>query len=312
MKYQTLGVIMHDTCNAECKICSLSCGPRSQNRLNINRIKDFILSCKNTSIVQVSFTGGEPFLRYDELKELIKFTVSQGFYCNVVTNAFWAYDEKQANSIISELKELGLNSINFSFDNFHIEYIGKQAVFNAIKACKDYDLPVVVAMCKLKNDRLGNLIDELDNDYPSLNILINSCLPAGRAKQSIERDRFVLSPLANNLQCPYGGVITIHPTGKIYPCCGHEVFATCLEIGDYEHLLYPDAIKKIKNNSILYILRNYGLEPFIRWFPELASRGDNNFASPCEICSNLFENDFRFMLPKVKEFIREKYQDISL
>lgn len=312
MKYQTLGVIMHDTCNAECKICSLSCSPKSKNSLNIDRLKDFIMSCKNTSIVQVSFTGGEPFLRYEELKELIKFTVSQGFYCNVVTNAFWAYDENQATNIISELKAIGLSSINFSVDNFHIEYISKQAVFNAIKACKAYDLPVVVAMCKLKNERLGNLIDELDADYPSLNILINSCLPAGRSKQTIERERFALSPLANNLKCPYGGIVTIHPTGKIYPCCGHEVFATCLEIGDYEHLLYPDAIKKIRNNSILYILRNYGLGPFVQWFPDIACRGESEFASPCEICSNLFENDFRFMIPKVKDFIDEKCHNISL
>lgn len=312
MKYQTLGIIMHDTCNAECKMCSLSCSPKSKNSLNIDRLKEFITSCKNTSIVQVSFTGGEPFLRYEELKELIKFTVSQGFYCNVVTNAFWALDEVRANNIISELKAIGLSSINISFDNFHIEYVSKQSVINAIRACKVYDLPVVVAMCKLKDERLGNLIDELDADYPSLNVLINSCLPAGRSKQTIKREQFKLSSLDNNLKCPYGGIITIHPTGKIYACCGHEVFSTGLDIGNYERLLYPDAIKKIRNNRILYILRNYGLGPFVQWFPDLACRGEREFASPCEICSNLFENDFRFMIPKVKDFIDEKCYNTPL
>ena len=77
-------------------------------------------------------------------------------------------------------------------------------------------------------------------------------------------------------------------------------------------MLYPDAIKKIRNNCILYILRNYGLEPFVQWFPDIACKGKSEFVSPCEICSNLFENDFRFMIPKVKDFINEKFHNISL
>mgnify|MGYP002515105874 FL=1 len=60
-------------CTASCKHCCFSCTPDSLECLSdkeIDGILDYIES--NKDVMSVSITGGEPLLRFEKVKEIIR------------------------------------------------------------------------------------------------------------------------------------------------------------------------------------------------------------------------------------------------
>lgn len=54
----------------------------------------------------------------------------------------------------------------------------------------------------------------------------------------------------------YGGNLVVVYDRSIYPCCSQMVFETGLSIGDFKELSLHKVLKKVKNNSLLYLLKN--------------------------------------------------------
>lgn len=308
MIYSTLGVILHDRCNAKCSICSLSCSPDAPNELDIDRLQEIISSCVGTTIKYVSFTGGEPFLRYKELKQLVTFTHTAGLKPSIVTNAFWATSLDESIKRLTELKDSGLERINFSCDNHHKEFIPISNINNAMLACETIELPYILAMSRLKDEKLGQIVDQFDHSISCLKLLVNACQPVGAAVENYSYSDFERPLTSFDSSCPYAGIVTIHSSGEIFPCCAHYVFQTNLNIANYSEVLMPEVLTRIKNNGLLYLLRNKGLAPFISEYPELALQNHSRFASPCEICANLFTSDFSFMDHFIKKSVTKEVE----
>lgn len=305
MKYTILGIMMHRKCNARCKICSVSCSPTAKEKLDIERIKKMITSCKGTTIVNVAFTGGEPFLEYNDLCDLVSHTAKEDLSPSVVTNGFWAESYDKALEMLARLKELGLERINVSFDKYHEEYVSIDNINNIILACDNLDLPYVVSAAKIKGEKIGDLIDKFDERIISLKLMINPCQPVGNAKENFDESDFI-KPIENsNLKCPYGGIITVHFDGRIFPCCAHQVFDSRLSIGSYKDMDIPEVLRRVKNNGLLYVLRNYGLNPFKEFIDQTVYADENYISSPCEVCSELFSGEIKSKLSIVKEILTE-------
>lgn len=70
--YDTLGFTIHRVCNASCSICCFSSNPSCEEKLDVNRIKEYIDESESIKEIKtIAFTGGEPFLAYEVLTELI-------------------------------------------------------------------------------------------------------------------------------------------------------------------------------------------------------------------------------------------------
>lgn len=59
----------------------------------------------------------------DYLLSLIKHIHSNNLLCRVVTNGYWAKSSEIALDILSKCKEAGLDEINFSTGDDHLEYV---------------------------------------------------------------------------------------------------------------------------------------------------------------------------------------------
>ena len=87
-----------------------------------------------TFIPHIAFTGGEPFLIYNDLRELIKLASLSGKRVTTITNGYWASNYDLVITKIKELKERGLNHLSISYDSYHSEYIDVNNIRNILKA----------------------------------------------------------------------------------------------------------------------------------------------------------------------------------
>jgi MoaA/NifB/PqqE/SkfB family radical SAM enzyme len=74
---------------------------------------------------KIHITGGEPFLYWDRMLEILEQAQKQklGKVDLIETNGFWAIDEKVITNRLKRLVELGMNRFKISVDPFHQEYV---------------------------------------------------------------------------------------------------------------------------------------------------------------------------------------------
>lgn len=108
------------TCNFECDHCFLYCSPYSGGTFTIEQISQIINESKKIGTVEwIYYEGGEPFLFYPLLVESIKRARRMNFKVGIVTNAYGALAEEDAELWLKPLAEAGVSFINISNDSLH-------------------------------------------------------------------------------------------------------------------------------------------------------------------------------------------------
>ena len=108
------------TCNMECDHCFLYCSPNSCGTFTINQISRILNELKKIGTIEwIFFEGGEPFLFFPLLIEGIKRATIMGFKVGIVTNAYGALSEEDAELWLKPLAETGVSYINISNDSLH-------------------------------------------------------------------------------------------------------------------------------------------------------------------------------------------------
>lgn len=79
---------------------------------------------------KIHITGGEPFLYWDRLLEILERGQKQklGKVDLIETNGFWATSEKIVRQRLKRLNELGMNRFKVSTDQFHQQYVDIEPV----------------------------------------------------------------------------------------------------------------------------------------------------------------------------------------
>ncbi len=84
-------------CNFECDHCFLYCSPKSQGTFTISQVTKVLDEAQKIGTVDwIFYEGGEPFLFFPLLNESIKRANVRGFKVGVVTNAYGANSEEDA------------------------------------------------------------------------------------------------------------------------------------------------------------------------------------------------------------------------
>lgn len=308
--YETLGFTLHRKCNAACSICCFESGPNCMEKLDVKRIKEYINESKDIpDIKSIAFTGGEAFLEYETLVELIKQSHLAGKEVSIATNGFWANDYSETYKKLEYLKKCGLSFLSLSYDNYHSKFVDAQNIRNILSVCTKLDIPTSLAIVKLKNENVGNIIDELGDYIYTAAIKVGPCLPVGRAKKTFSKDEYVYSIDTCTARCAYGANMVVNYDGTIYPCCSQVIVNTGLGIGNFKDLSLREAISKLKNNALLYFLRNRDMT----FFAEYAKKNlkidvPDKIVNPCELCQLLFEPK---NIHKYEEFVMNSIKELK-
>lgn len=141
-----LSIFLDLKCNFRCAHCSVSSAPEVSLRMPRVVLDRSLDSAKELGTIGVVvFTGGEPTLHMADLEYGIRKSHEMGLLTRVVTNAYWARSKDSASSMVSRLKEAGLDEINTSYDYYHAEFMPVENVYRFVEASLAQNLRVAVA-----------------------------------------------------------------------------------------------------------------------------------------------------------------------
>src|SRR5574344_451476 len=119
------------SCNLACKTCAVF-KPKRKKDLSTQNLKLIISKLANCGVLNLEWSGGEPFLRKD-LFQLVEYASELGLQQNILTNGMF-FSEKNINFV----KKMFYN-VQVSIDGVENDYekiVGKKAWNDFIKSLK--------------------------------------------------------------------------------------------------------------------------------------------------------------------------------
>jgi len=130
--WRSAGLMLTYKCNCACEFCYYNCCPEKGGLMPVDTAISAWQSLKVLAgdSAKIHFTGGEPFLFWDHLQEILEQAQKQnlGKVDLIETNGFWATSEKIVTQRLQRLDELGMNRFKVSTDPFHQEYVDIEPV----------------------------------------------------------------------------------------------------------------------------------------------------------------------------------------
>ncbi|MBN2020252.1 MAG: radical SAM protein [Sedimentisphaerales bacterium] len=139
--WRNAGLLLTYKCNAACEFCYYNCSPKQNGLMQVEMAITAWSSLKELADVNVKvhITGGEPFLYWERLIEILQEAKIHKLtpVDMIETNGFWAANEKIISNRLKILDELGMNRLKISCDPFHQEYVDTSAVRRLAKNAKE-------------------------------------------------------------------------------------------------------------------------------------------------------------------------------
>lgn len=130
--WRSAGLLLTYKCNAACEFCYYHCSPEKGGLMPVETAIAAWRSLKNLAgdTAKIHLTGGEPFLYWDRLVEILAEGKRQGLgrIDLVETNGFWATSEALVRDRLQNLLDFGVHRLKISADPFHQEYIDIELV----------------------------------------------------------------------------------------------------------------------------------------------------------------------------------------
>ena len=141
--WNSAGLLLTYKCNAACEFCYYNCSPQQDGLMTVDAAIGVWRSLKNLAgdDTKIHITGGEPFLYWERLLEILTEAKKQSLdpACRgealqrsrvdmIETNGFWATDDEIIRQRLKVLNELGMHKLKISCDPFHQEYVDIEPV----------------------------------------------------------------------------------------------------------------------------------------------------------------------------------------
>ena len=208
-------------CNLKCDHCFIYSGPDAKGTFTLRQIRMALdEATKIGTIKWVYFEGGEPFLFYPLMLEGIKIARSMGFKVGVVTNAYYATSEEDAELWLTPLCKLGISDLSISDDSFHYEEEKDNLAKRALVAAKRLGMPVD-SICIEKPTVEADIDKEQNKGAP---VIGGGAMFRGRAVEKLveglPRRRW-----EEFAECPYEDLkeperVHLDPYGNVHLCQG--------------------------------------------------------------------------------------------
>jgi len=125
--WSSMGMLLTYKCPAACNFCYYRCNPSKGGLLSINDALTAWQSLNTLagSSAKIHITGGEPFLYWEHLAQLVQKAaqLKLGTVDVIETNAFWADNRAQVIEKLKFLDAHNVKKIKISYDPFHAEFI---------------------------------------------------------------------------------------------------------------------------------------------------------------------------------------------
>jgi len=167
-----LHVLLTYRCTHQCEHCFVHSRPGARGTFTLDQLRRTLAEAVRIGTVErVYYEGGEPFLYYPLLLEGLRAARESGFEVGVVTNAYWAETEEDAEIWLRPLAEIGVADLSVSDDPLHHGDGDESPARRALRAAERLSIPAG-AICTPRPDQgegvrfRGRAADELTSDLP--------------------------------------------------------------------------------------------------------------------------------------------------
>lgn len=137
MKLTGIHILLTYKCLYECDHCFVYSSPNAEGTFTYEQICRVLDEASKIGTIKwIYFEGGEPFLYYPLLIEGIRIARLRGFKVGVVTNAYFATTEEDAERWLIPLRKMKVGDLSISDDLFHNEGTNDSPAKIALRAAK--------------------------------------------------------------------------------------------------------------------------------------------------------------------------------
>ena len=292
IRLRTVGLALTMQCNFECAHCITESGPHVRSALTDAEAEQLIDEIPG-STANICFTGGEATLKIDMLLRGIRQARALGLIPTIVTNGYWARDEKHAATMLEKLAAAGLVGICVSLDRYHLEFAGPENALRIATMSASYGFLHVVRMCYARGDDFA--LDFIRQHKDSgVNFQAVRVLRLGRAR-TLPLNSFNSSPELPDRACDTVRSPLVLPDGLVQACCGPGIeFArdNPLNLGNWREEPLSSILRRGRANPYTMIMNNHGPMELVR---QLRARGIDPLSGSrrtayngiCELCIDL-------------------------
>lgn len=295
--WRSAGLLLTYKCNCACKFCYYNCSPQKDVLMPV---KTAISAWQSLQIltgenVRIHITGGEAFLYWDQLEEILKEAQKKklGKVDLIETNGFWATDEKRIIQRLKRLDELGMNRFKISTDPFHQEYVNGKLLRSLADLARvilgpkrvlvrwEKYLDTPIDMKKLSEDERHQQYINTMKDYP--------CRFTGRAGGKLAElmankkiESFASANCRNSFLAAKG--VHIDPFGNVFSgtCSG-------IVLGNINQTPLEEIWKRFNpaGNNLISILFNEGPYGLLDKACEHGYKKADFYAGKCHLCTSI-------------------------
>lgn len=205
----------------ECDHCFVFSGPHVKGTFTLSQLRKVFNEINRIGTIEwIYFEGGEPFLFYPLMLEGIKLASDIGFKVGVVTNAYFATSEEDAELWLKPLYKLGISALSVSDDSFHYEEEKDNPAKRTLAAARKLGMPVGSICIKKPTVEVG--IDKVQSKGKP--VIGGGAMFRGRAVEKLV-EGLPRRPWEEFIECPYEDLrepkrVHLDPYGNIHLCQG--------------------------------------------------------------------------------------------
>ena len=218
-------ILMTYKCNLECDHCFLHSGPNAQGTMTLQQIRVVLdESLKIGTVEWIYFEGGEPFLFYPTMLEGVRLARDMKFKVGIVTNAYGAVSEEDAEVWFRPLADLGVAYLSISDDSFHYAEDDNPAK-RGLAVARKLGIPTA-PICIQKPFVEAMPGQEQDKGTP---VIGGGAMFKGRAVEKLTAG-LPRRPCHELIQCPHEDLLS--PSRVHVDCYGHVHLCQGLSMGN--------------------------------------------------------------------------------
>jgi organic radical activating enzyme len=287
-----LSLLLTARCNATCAHCSTSCGPyrtESLSRETLFDVMDQAARLSNKEPPQFYLSGGEPFLDFALLLDVIAHGSRLGGTVTCVTNGYWATSDAKAREIVASVKRAGLAELAVSSSRFHEQFVHRRRVGRVLAAARALYLPCTVKHVHSRSDRAARRrVSAWAKANGATRVQEIALLPQLRTGGHLpEREYSRRKGLPRGV-CP-ARLISVAENGRTYTCCTPGGFVEMLELGSVNSNSLQQLRERFYLGGMQQLLRSHGPSHFARAIRErgLGERLRPAYGGVCDLCTHI-------------------------
>lgn len=291
------GFMVTGRCNASCTHCAVSSGPERAAALPTDKILS--LMDEGAAIwkrerapdepLQFGISGGEPFLDFAQLLEIVAHGSHHGARMTCVTNGSWAASDEKARERLTALKQAGLSMLAVSTSRFHQRFVKIDRVERALRIAREVGLRIALK-CVVSASEAGGVggIEEWARAQKVDKLELIPLAPSIRHGAALPEGEYVRHAGLPEGRCP-SPMITVQEEGRAYTCCIPGSFNDLLALGNVFETGLERIFERFYLNGTQQVLRHRGPGHFAR---AIIAQGQGHrlrdrYEGVCDLCTHI-------------------------